>query len=215
MAHLIAEVSLGQVSELIARLGRAGMDPALLKKALGDDELVERMVTAARTESQDTPTPTSFPIWKTIQIGGKTKDQLIAEIEAKGMKIGDYAQSMLAKEAFTTLPKPCELTLVRPTVAELGFKKGAVTKNIWKRAQDLGLSLCPAEVGPHLRLVDADQASGDYYWIGMEPITGAGVYPDVFMVGRGDCGRWLFSSGAWPGDHWFPEFRLVFVAPGK
>ena len=135
-------------------------------------------------------------------------------MESKGFKIGDCARDMMGQKAFTTLIEPVEIRLVRPTVAELGFKKGAITRNVWKRAKDLGLKRCPAEVGPHLRLADADQVDGDYYWIGMEPITDSGVYPRAFQVGHDDHGRWLGSDGARPDDHWDPGDRLVFVAPG-
>ncbi len=160
------------------------------------------------------PTPT-FEVWKRITIGGKSKEALIAEMESKGFKIGDWARDMMGKKAFTTSPESIELALVRVTVAELGFRKGATTKSIWQRAGKFGLTLCPAEVGPHLRLADADQPQDDWYWVGMEPITDSDGCPNVFGVGRGGFGRWLGSDDAGPSDRWNPGHRLVFVAPGK
>lgn len=43
-------------------------------------------------------------------------------------------------------------SLVRFSVASLGFPSGATTDEIWQKAKEIGLELCPAEVGPHLRL---------------------------------------------------------------
>ncbi len=165
-------------------------------------------------DAPSAPTP-SFPIWRTLMIGGKTKKVLIAEMKSKGFKIGDCARRMLDKEAFTTLPEPRELTLVRPTVAKLGFAEGGTTADIWARAKALGLRLCLAEVGPRLRLVDADQAKGGGYWIGMETITDSDDSPHIFKVGHDDNGRWLCSCVAWPGVRWYPDERLVFTASGK
>ena len=136
-------------------------------------------------------------------------------MESKGFKIGDCARDMMGQKAFTTLIEPVEIRLVRPTVAELGFKKGAITRNVWKRAKDLGLKRCPAEVGPHLRLADVDQTNGEWYWIGMVPITDADGCPNMFRVGHGVDGRWLNGFGARPDYLWAPGGSIVFVAAGK
>ncbi|MEK7765889.1 MAG: hypothetical protein AAB368_06590, partial [bacterium] len=95
------------------------------------------------------------------------------------------------------------------------FAEGGTTADIWGRAKALGLRLCLAEVGPRLRLVDADQAKGGGYWIGMETITDSDDSPHIFKVGHDDNGRWLCSCVAWPGVRWYPDERLVFTASGK
>lgn len=155
---------------------------------------------------------TQFPIWKTITIGGKTKDQLIAEIKAKGFKIEKRAGVMMGKQSFTTGDLR-EVTLVRVTVMELGCKEGETNKDAWARAHDLGLRFCPAEVGPHLRLVEVDQPYMDSYWIGMEPIIGFHNYPDVFLVGHDVSGRWLSGRHPSSNGHAEPDCRIVFTAP--
>lgn len=66
------------------------------------------------------------------------------------------------------------------------------------RIKEVG-GLCPAEVGPHLRLADKDQPCETWYWTAMEPITDSVGRPSVFCVGRLAGGeRWL--SAAQPFD---------------
>ena len=64
-----------------------------------------------------------------------------------------------------------QVTLVNISVADLGFKGGASYPDIYKRAQELGLQLAPAEVGPQLRLqyLEPSYAEVDMY-IGISPI---------------------------------------------
>ena len=54
---------------------------------------------------------------------------------------------------------------------QLGFPNGATLKEIYAKAKDLGLELCPAEVGPLLRLNYPDQPNGEYLRIAMETIN--------------------------------------------
>lgn len=42
---------------------------------------------------------------------------------------------------------------VELSVGKLGFPDGATTRQIFERASELDLELCPLELGPHLRLV--------------------------------------------------------------
>lgn len=99
---------------------------------------------------------TSFPDKKirreNVEIGGKSAEQLISEMEAAGINISDYAKSMLKNREFVPGKNPEEATLIRLTVADLGFKSNATIDQIYERAQILGLELCPADTGPNYRL---------------------------------------------------------------
>lgn len=154
-----------------------------------------------------------FPVWKTIKLGTslKTADGFRKALNAGGYRIGDWANDIFGKSTFTAAPKEIEVDLVVVSVAELGFKDGAYRKDIYKRAQELGMNLCSPEVGPQLRLQYRDQPKGEWLLIGMEPISVSGGYLGVFSVGHGGDGLWLGSSCGRPDDFWAAGHRWVFL----
>lgn len=115
------------------------------------------------------------------------------------------------KSQFMVAAEETEVDLVVVSVAELGFKNGVKREDIYARAKELGLGLCPAEVGPQLRLQYADQSGGEWLVIGMEPITGSGGSLRLFRVGHGDFGLWLGGSCGGPDSIWRAGRRFVFV----
>ena len=157
---------------------------------------------------------TSFPEKKirreSVEIGGKTKEQLIAEMEAAHINISDYAKSMMENPDFVTGKNKEEATLIRLTVADLGFKTSATTDQIYERAQTLGLELCPPDTGPNYRLKYKDQPLNEWVRIGMKQIAGSGGRPDVFCLARHDDGLWLHNSWASPDREWRPDDEFVF-----
>jgi hypothetical protein len=157
---------------------------------------------------------TSFPEKKirreSVEIGGKTKEQLIALMEATHINISDYAKSMMENRDFVPGKNREEATLIRLTVADLGFKTSATTDQIYERAQTLGLELCPPDTGPNYRLKYKDQPLNEWVRIGMKQIADSGGRPGVFSLGRDDGGLWLGSIWAEPDDEWYPDDRFVF-----
>jgi hypothetical protein len=157
---------------------------------------------------------TSFPEKKirreSVEIGGKTKEQLIALMEATHINISDYAKSMMENRDFVPGKNREEATLIRLTVADLGFKTSATTDQIYERAQTLGLELCPPDTGPNYRLKYKDQPLNEWVRIGMKQIADSGGRPGVFSLGRDDGGLWLGSIWAKPDDEWRPGSKFVF-----
>ena len=112
---------------------------------------------------------------------------------------------MLVNPAFSVSAKETEKDLVKITTGELGFNDGARRDQIYARAKELGLELCPAEVGPQLRLQYQDQPNDEMLLVAMEPIKSF-----VFSVERSTSGRWL----SWEGDgNWSPRLQWVFCPP--
>jgi hypothetical protein len=157
---------------------------------------------------------TSFPEKKirreNVEIGGKSKEQLISEMQAEGINISDYAKLMMENLDFITGPNREEAKLVRLTVADIGFKTNATTDQIYERAQALGLELCPPDTGPNYRLQYKDQPLGEWVRIGMKQITDSGGDPGVFSLDRHDDGLWLGDDWARPGITWDPDVGFVF-----
>jgi hypothetical protein len=148
-----------------------------------------------------------------IEIGGKSAQQLEKELEEAGIDISPFAQEMLHSPAFTTLPNPQILETVRVKTQDLGFRRLTTTHQIYQRAMDLGLELCPAEVGPHLRLKDTNQPLCDSYSIAMRQIPDHRGFPLVFGLERDKYGLSLIVVGTRPDNGWRPEEKLVFSLP--
>ena len=158
-----------------------------------------------------------FNVWKTINLGTglKTADDFRKALKGRGFNIGNWANDILGKPAFTAATEATEIDLVKVTVAELGFKKGARHDQIYERAKELGLELCPSEVGPQLRLQYQDQPNGEWLLIGMEPVADSDGDLNVFGVRRHDSGRWLDGHWGGPGHVWDAGYRWLFCLPRK
>jgi len=158
---------------------------------------------------------TAFPEGRIVQynveIGGQTEKQLEAALERAGFKISDYARHMMKQKEFKTAKDPEQADLVRLQVGDLfGDQDAHTTDDIYKKADQLGLELCPAEVGPHLRLKLKDQPMGEWFRIAMKQITAPGGSLSVFSLEHGDGGLWLSYYWTGPTREWDPEDRFVF-----
>ncbi len=146
-----------------------------------------------------------------ITIGGKTAQELLGELAQNGFRVSSYARSMMENPDFTTLPSPEQIDLVHLQVKNLDIKKSCPTTNeIYKKAQYLGLELCPAEVGPQYRLQIKNQPMNEWFYLEMKPIPGSDGDPHVFHLAHDDDGLWLYGPWAEPGDGWYPERGFVF-----
>ena len=167
---------------------------------------------------KENPWPEFGGVWKTIKLGTglKNADDFRKAIKDCGMEIGDWANDIIGKPEFAVITKETEETevdLVKITVAELGFKDGAQRDQIYGRAKELGLELCPSEVGPQLRLQYKDQPLGEWILIAMKPIRGSDGDLNVFNVEHNDSGLWLNSNYGNPGNFWNADNQWVFVRP--
>lgn len=149
---------------------------------------------------------TSFPEKKirreSVEIGGKSAQELIREMEQAHINISNYAKSMLENREFVPGKQSEEMTLIRLTVADLGFRTGATTEKIYERAEALGLELVPPDGGPHYRLKYQNQPLGEWVYMGMKQMAGSGV----FGLGRSDDGLWLDGDWAYARSEWSPDF---------
>lgn len=99
-------------------------------------------------------------ISRTVKVGGLTKSQLIQKLHKYSILMNEYGERLFADDRFMTSATKYSLQTVELTVEDLGFLEGANTTQIYKRARELGLELCPLELGPYLRLEYLDQLEG-------------------------------------------------------
>ncbi len=191
------ELNLGQIEAVVNKLG--GIDG------------VQRLL-SGETVVKMAEQPNS-PVWKTIKLGTglKTAKDFRKALKKSGNLIGDWVDDILGKPVFTASDTEKEVDLVNVSVAELGFKDGAIRKDIYGRALELGLELCPAEVGPQLRLQYADQPKGEWLRIAMKPITDSDGDLFVFAVGHDYGERLLHGDRAHPGRFWDGGSRWCFL----
>ncbi len=126
-------------------------------------------------------------------------------MERKNIYRSDWGKDILYKTEFSQEKQNYDL--VRFTVSQLGFPSGATTQEIYDKAEKLGLELCPAEVGPHLRL---QYPGKEWMLIAMKQISGRYDCPDVFNLRTDGVQLGLHGSPAEPENGWDADFELVF-----
>ena len=156
----------------------------------------------------------AFPIFKTITLGVYESVKAYREALTKaGFRIGDWATDILNK--IQVSQSQVQLDLVMRSVAELGFEEAARYDAIYAKAKELGLQLCPAEVGPALRLTYSDQPCGEWLWIAMDPLPDSYGGLVVFGVAHARDGRVLAGDDGVSAYAWGPDGQFVFVLPRK
>lgn len=153
----------------------------------------------------------SFPdkkiFMQTLETDSKINSSESAEkaLQAKNIYLSDWGKDIIYKTEFSKDSQKYEL--VRFTVGQLGFPNGATTDEIYKKAEDLGLELCPAEVGPHLRL---QYPGKEWMLIAMKQIADRYGDPNVFRLSA-DGGRLELSGyDARPSFRWNSDREFVF-----
>jgi hypothetical protein len=96
------------------------------------------------------------------------------------------------------------------SVAELGFTKGATRSEVYRAAHERGLQLCPAEVGPLLRLQYAEQPVGEWLQIAMEPMKMLDGAQLIFRLGHTRAGSFLTIMESGDVVLWLPKDQFVF-----
>jgi hypothetical protein len=153
----------------------------------------------------------SFSVWKTIKLGNyKNADEFRKALKKNGFKISGLVNDILGKSEFTVAGAEEEIQLVNVSAADLGFKNGATYRGICAKAKELGLELCPNEVGPQLRLQYKDQPKDGYLRIAMEPIADSDGGLFIFYVGRDGDVLWLNGLNYDSDDFWFADNCFVF-----
>ncbi len=155
---------------------------------------------------------TFLQIWKIVELGtnGHPHD-LRKHVLLNGVFIGKESSDILEK--VTMSPRVTEVRVVRLTVAELGFEKGATASQIYRRAIQVGLKLCPSEVGPQLRLQYKDQPRNEHLHVAMEPLLNHGGNCRIFRLSSDVDGLWLRTDQGEPFTYWVSDSIWIFAGP--
>ena len=180
-------------------------------------DVLRNHLTLKRTPSAGMPpilvrSAAAAPVWRTIAIGTFANSFALRNaLDAAGCGIGDLAQEILARPAFTLRTARTEVELIAVSAAELGFQTDTVSlADIYARAQQLGFGLAAAEVAPQLRLQYFDQPMGEFL-IGMEPIKTWKGEPVILTVANGGAGLILIGQDGSPYAKIPVASRFLFV----
>jgi hypothetical protein len=153
-------------------------------------------------------------VWKTITLGRFANTFALRNaLDAAGCGIGDLAEQILARPAFTLNPVNVDVDLVVVSGAELGMPTESSLADVYARAQAHGLALAPAEVGPLLRLQYLDQPVGEFLHVGMTPINTWAGEPVILVLVNGGAGLILIGTESSANAKISATSRLLFVRP--
>ena len=92
-----------------------------------------------------------------VKYGGLGKEDLLKRLIAENIHLNEYAMALWKSDAFVVSPREEAAEIVELSVQDLEFINGAAFAEIFSRIKQLGLNLCPLEIGPYLRLSYMDQ----------------------------------------------------------
>jgi hypothetical protein len=120
----------------------------------------------------------SSMIHRTLQVGGRSKTELLEQLARQGVELNEAAKVLFASDKFTTAPQTQSLPTVELRVRDLGLAEGGTLPEIYVSAARLGFGLCPLELAPHFRLQYLDQPEG---FVG-QPATRHQTPPGAIVV---------------------------------
>ena len=159
--------------------------------------------------------PAHFQIWRTITIGtSKGVDAYRDELDSARIKVGVAADEILGRPAFPYARTKTVVELAVLSAAELGVESDESSlSDVYKRAKQVGLELCPAEVGPQLRLDYRNRPLGEALDIAMEPVATYSGDPTILTLANWGTGLMLIGRNGRPESTVNRKSRFVFALP--
>ncbi|WP_042148328.1 hypothetical protein [Paucisalibacillus sp. EB02] len=167
-------------------------------------------------------------ITRTIEVGGLTKFELFQKMEQNSIMLNEYGETLLSDERFTTSETTYTLKTVELTIRDLGYPDGSTLPRIFKRSSELGLELCPLELGPHLRLKYLDQPDGNTrnlsqqnqapfgsITIASEIVSEDDDFPKGFYLRNINGVLWLRGYIADDQHVWSPDDHFIFCQTNR
>lgn len=202
------------------RCGRALSGPAAvclgLAVAMSAALAQDAQIQIPESTGLNVEAPARFQTWRKITLGAyKGVNGYRDALDAAGIKVGDSADEILGRPAFRYAGMKTEVELTLLSAAKLGVESESALSDVYKRARQIGLELCPPEVGPQLRLDYRNQPLGEALNIAMEPVATYDGQPTILSLVN-------FGSGlALIGGDGRSEFKVprtllyVFALPAR
>jgi hypothetical protein len=152
-----------------------------------------------------------------------SKPELLRALREHGVELNAYAEALFEDDRFTTVDRPRVVPIAALSVADLGFGEGVTYAPLIARALESGLTECPLELGPHLRLQlpeQIDSADGlplthgrappGSITVASPPLDDTDETPKGFYLRHVDGVLWLRGYRSGPDHLWSPEDVFVF-----
>ena len=159
-----------------------------------------------------------------VRIGGMAKAELVRLLAASKVRVNASGDQLFADERFQTLQHPTCVECAQVTVAGIGLPRGGTFSQVIEAAATFGLTMCPLELAPHLRLTLLDQEEGALGFaptqnqaprgsitVVSKPLTEDDDTPKGFYLRRIEGELWLRGYKSWPGHVRAPDNVLVFA----
>ena len=194
-------------------IGKKRLLQVLLREALLQDMegLVKKMEGLVKKLGID--------VWRSVKLGTGPKDgpAFITILDGDRRYVHtDPARNMLSGSNFQVSSEgEREVDLVRARTVDLGYPNGASTVKIFGQAQRVGWQLCPAELGPQLRLqYGGDQPVSESLHIAMASIETDGK-SRIFCVDHEINGLWLSDAECEQYTKWAPDVSIECLSNRK
>jgi hypothetical protein len=174
-------------------------------------------IPSAQSSGVNLNKPAHFQIWRTMTLGTyKGVDAYRRALDFAKIKIGDSADEILGRPAFPYARTKTGVELAVLSAADLGVESDQSSlAEVYQRAREAGLELCPAEVGPQLRLDYRNQPLGEALDIAMEPVATYSGDRTILTLANWGTGLLLIGRDGRPESMVFRKSRFVFALPTK
>jgi hypothetical protein len=182
-----------------------------LSAALAQDE----PISGAQSSGFNVNKPAHFQIWRTITLGTYNGvDAYRDALDLARIRIGNSANEILGRPAFAYTKTKTDMDLAVLSAAELGVESDESSlSDVYERARQVGLELCPAEVGPQLRLDYHNQPLGEALDIAMEPVATYSGDPTILTLVNWGTGLVLIGRDGRSESKVNRISRFVFAVP--
>jgi len=145
-----------------------------------------------------------------LEIGGETKEGLLRSLSQNHIIVSPFALDVINKNIVFSEDR-LEINIVRISAWDMDINKRIPRSQLFKKAFDAGLELCPLETAVYLRLADTRQKINTAYSVASEPMVDPNRRKRIFRLAnnRGD----LELNALWPGPFdkiWSIDENFVF-----
>ncbi len=150
-----------------------------------------------------------------IQVGGRDLKGLTELLAAHQVRVFPTVEKAMKDKQFSPLKHLEAMKFIRLTVADLGLADAVGNEELFDRAQELGLELCPSAVSVDYCVQGQDRLDDTTTYIAMESILNRDGDEYIFEVGGGPSGLYLSDVWSGPDRKWASDRYFLFRVPGQ